>query len=98
MDAFLPDLRLEATRRQALAYSRALPSAAARGVVEIRRWTDRYGKVFYAVEQRSGDGGYSTDGTYDLQVAYLAAELLALANQSRLLRCRECEVDEGAGR
>lgn len=97
-DAFLPDPYLEAHRRLAIALLYGAPDHGAEGVVEIRRWRDRSGRVVYDVNQFSGDGGYASDATPDLAVATLAAEILALRNRSKLLRCIECDRDGELGR
>lgn len=92
----LPDPHLEATRRQAVALLRGAPDREGHGKVEVRRWRDRNGSITYDVNLWGENGGYSSPQTSDLRVAVLASELLALANGSTLLRCRECDADEEA--
>jgi hypothetical protein len=68
------------------------PDRGAMGTVEVRQIREPDGRFSYVVTQMSGDGGWWSDHTFDLALADLAAETLAIRNRSRLIKCRECDA------
>jgi hypothetical protein len=63
------------------------------GEVEVKRFRGPDGRFSYDVNQRSNSGGWASPDTYDLAVANLAAEALALAG-AKLLQCKECDAEQ----